>query len=220
MGSNTRAAHIAEFGSVGSLTNARGLAGLYAPLANGGNLTLPLGSSGGIATLAANITEEGGSQILNSNNGNANALNGLTSITSKGALTIGGVAFTDAGSFSNAGSLTILSGEVFTVGSLTQISSGSLTAGTYVLDANLNLSGAAQTITTNAATLTLAGGTIHNNSGGTNALAGLATNTGKLTIAGTSNNVSTTAASFRTPAQRPSRSRRKCRPTVTRSPAQ
>jgi len=33
-----------------------------------------------------------------------------------------------------------------------------------VLDANLNLSGAAQTITTNAATLTLAGGTIHNNS--------------------------------------------------------
>ncbi len=37
-GFNTRAAHIAEFGSVGSLTNARGLAGLYAPLANGGNL--------------------------------------------------------------------------------------------------------------------------------------------------------------------------------------
>jgi len=37
-GFNTRTAHIAEFGSVGSLTNARGLAGLYAPLANGGNL--------------------------------------------------------------------------------------------------------------------------------------------------------------------------------------
>jgi len=72
---------------------------------------VPLGSSGGISTLAASITEEGGSQILNSNNGNANALNGLTSITSAGALTIGGIAFTDAGSFSNAGSLTILSGE-------------------------------------------------------------------------------------------------------------
>jgi CubicO group peptidase (beta-lactamase class C family) len=37
-GFNTRAAHIAEFGSVGSLTNARGLAGMYAPLANGGSL--------------------------------------------------------------------------------------------------------------------------------------------------------------------------------------
>jgi hypothetical protein len=164
-------------------------------IANGGNLTMPLGSSGGIATLAANVTEEGGSQILNSNNGNANALNGLTSITSKGGLTIGGVAFTDSGSFSNAGSLTILSGESFTVGSLTQISGGSLTAGTYVLDANLNLSGATQTITTNAATLTLAGGTIEN-ANSSNALAGLATNTGKLTIAGSSNNVSTTASSF------------------------
>jgi len=165
-------------------------------IANGGNVTLPLGSSGGIATLAASVTEENGSQILNSNNGNANALNGLTSITSAGSLTIGGIAFTDAGSFSNAGSLTILSGEVFTVGSLTQISGGSLTAGTYVLNANLNLSGTAQTITTNAATLTLAGGTIHNNSGGTDALAGLATNTGKLTIGGTANNVSTTASTF------------------------
>jgi CubicO group peptidase (beta-lactamase class C family) len=37
-GFNTRAAHVAEFGSVGSLTNARALAGLYAPLANGGSL--------------------------------------------------------------------------------------------------------------------------------------------------------------------------------------
>ena len=37
-GFNTREAHIAEFGSVGSLTNGRGLAGMYAPLANGGSL--------------------------------------------------------------------------------------------------------------------------------------------------------------------------------------
>jgi hypothetical protein len=165
-------------------------------IANGGNITLPLGTSGGIATLAANVTEENGGQILNGNNGNANALNGLTSITSAGALTIGGVTFVDAGSFSNAGSLTILAGESFTVGSLAQISGGSLTAGTYVLDANLNLSGTAQTITTNATNLTLAGGTIHNNTGGTNALAGLAFNTKNLTIGGSSNNVSTTAASF------------------------
>jgi CubicO group peptidase (beta-lactamase class C family) len=37
-GFNTRAAHVAEFGSVGAITNARGLAGMYAPLANGGSL--------------------------------------------------------------------------------------------------------------------------------------------------------------------------------------
>src|SRR6266567_1271097 len=37
-GFNTRAAHAAEMGSVGAITNARGLAGMYAPLANGGSL--------------------------------------------------------------------------------------------------------------------------------------------------------------------------------------
>ena len=37
-GFNTRAAYAAEFGSVGAITNARGLAGMYAPLANGGSL--------------------------------------------------------------------------------------------------------------------------------------------------------------------------------------
>jgi hypothetical protein len=155
-------------------------------IANGGNVILPLGSSGGITTLAANVVEEGGSQILNSNNSNNNALNGLTSITAAGSLTIGGVAFTDAGAFSNAGSLTILSGESFSVGSLTQISGNTLTAGTYILDANLNLSGATQNITTNAANVTLAGGTIKN-ANGSNALANLATNTGKLALANGTN---------------------------------
>jgi hypothetical protein len=152
-------------------------------VANGGNLILPLATgSNGITTLAAGATEEGGSQILNSNDSNANALSSLTSITSTGALTIGGVAFTDAGAFSNAGSLTILSGESFKVGSLAQISGTTLTAGTYVLDANLNLTGAAQNITTNAATVTLAGGTIEN-ANSTNAFKNLATNSGKLTLA-------------------------------------
>jgi fibronectin-binding autotransporter adhesin len=182
----------------GGFTNYNGTAttltgGTY--IANGGNITFAAGNTTGITTLAASVTEENGGQILNTSNSNANALAGLTSITSAGALTIGGVAFVDAGSFSNAGSLTILSGESFKVGSLTQISGSSLTAGTFVLDANLNLTGATQTITTNAANLTLGGGTIEN-ANSTNAFAGLATNTGKLTIAGTSNNVSTTAASF------------------------
>jgi hypothetical protein len=164
-------------------------------IANGGNITFAAGNTTGITTLAATVVEENGGQILNTSNSNANALANLTSITSTGSLTTD-VNFTDAGTFSNAGSLTILSGTTFNVGSLTQISSGRLTAGTYVLDANLDLSGTAQTITTNAATLTLAGGTIENTSNSTNALASLASNTGKLTIGGTANSVSTTATSF------------------------
>ena len=53
-GFNTRAAHIAEFGSVGSLTNARGLAGMYAPLANGGSLNgVSLVSKDSLARMAA-----------------------------------------------------------------------------------------------------------------------------------------------------------------------
>jgi len=163
-------------------------------IANGGNITFAAGNTTGITTLSANVTEENGGQIINTTSG-GNALAGLTSITSTGALTIGGPTFVDSGSFSNAGSLTILSGESFTVGTLSQISGGSLTAGTYVLDANLNLTGATQTITTNATNLTLAGGTIEN-ANSTNALGALASNTKTLTIAGSSNNVTTTAASF------------------------
>jgi fibronectin-binding autotransporter adhesin len=175
--------------STGTLTG-----GTY--IASGGNISWN-GGVNAIGTLAANVTEQGGGQMINTyNSGSTNMLAGLTSITSAGSLTIGGVTFNDAGAFSNAGSLTLLGSESFSVGSLAQISGGSLTAGTYVLNSNLNLTGTAQTITTNAATLTLAGGTIENTSNSTNALAGLATNSGKLTIAGTSNNVSTTAATF------------------------
>jgi CubicO group peptidase (beta-lactamase class C family) len=36
-GFNLRAAHAAEIGAAGGITNARGLAGMYAPLANGGS---------------------------------------------------------------------------------------------------------------------------------------------------------------------------------------
>ncbi len=160
-------------------------------IANAGNIGW-LGAN--VTTLAANVTEENGGQILNNFNGTgSNALVGLTSITSKGALTIGGPTFVDAGAFSNAGSLTILTGESFTVGSLAQISGSTLTAGTYVLDANLNLSGATQNITTNSATLTLGGGTIEN-ANSTNALAGLASNTKSLTLA--NNATFTTAGNF------------------------
>jgi hypothetical protein len=163
-------------------------------IANGGNITFAAGNATGITTLAATVVEEGGGQMLNTSNSSGNALANLTSITSAGSFTTN-VNFADAGAFSNAGSLTILGSTTFKVGSLTQISAGSLTAGTYVLDSNLDITGTAQTITANAANLTLAGGTIENTSNSTNALAGLATNTGKLTLA---NNAAfaTTAASF------------------------
>ena len=162
-------------------------------IANGGNIDFNFGNATGITTLSASVTEEAGGQFANTfNGGSANALASLTSITSTGALTTN-VSLTDAGAFSNAGALTILGGTTFKVGSLAQISSGSLTAGSYVLDSNLDITGAAQTITTNAATLTLAGGTIFNTSNSTNALAGLANNTGKLTIGG--NKAFTTTAS-------------------------
>lgn len=164
-------------------------------ISNGGNLVYNFGSATGITTLSASVTEEGGGQFLNSfNNSNTNALANLTSITSTGAFTTD-VNFADAGAFSNAGSLTILAGTTFKVQSLSQISSGSLTAGTYVLDSNLDITGAAQTITTNAANLTLAGGTIENTSNSTNALASLATNTGKLTL-GSGTAFTTSASSF------------------------
>src|SRR5947207_7655379 len=53
-GFNTRDAHMAEFGSVGTLTNARGLAGMYAPLANGGSLnTVSLVSRDTVARMGA-----------------------------------------------------------------------------------------------------------------------------------------------------------------------
>jgi len=162
-------------------------------IATGGNIEWAAGTTG-IKTLSATVIEENDYQVFNTTNG-TNMLANLTSITATGALTLGqygGVS--DAGAFSNAGSLTLLSGSLFSVGTLTQISGGgSLTAGTYVLGANLNLSGATQTITTNAANLTLAGGTIEN-ANGTNALAGLVTNTGSLTIAGSGNQVGTTAS--------------------------
>ncbi len=163
-------------------------------IANPGNITYNFGNTTGITTLAASVTEEAGGQFINTDGG-GNALANLTSITSAGSLTTN-VTFTDAGAFSNAGSLTILGGTTFNVGSLTQISGGSLTAGTYVLDSNLNITGAAQTITTNAANVTLAGGTIHNTSNNSNAFATLATNTGKFALAGTNTTFTTTAASF------------------------
>jgi hypothetical protein len=141
-----------------------------------GNLNLTT-SGISVTTNSANLTLEGGT--INSNN--VNALSALANNTAN--LTIAGTSTavsTTASSFSNTGTLTINKGDSFTAPALTQISGPSLTGGTYVLAGNLDLTGTAN-ITTNAANLTLEGGTIQ--TGTTNDLANLATNSGTLTLA-------------------------------------
>jgi len=148
-------------------------------IATFGSIYFPASSSG-ITTLSASVTQVGGGQIINSTTG-TNALANLKSITSKGALTTQ-VAFTQPGAFSMAGALNILPITEFKVGSVTQInSSGTLTGGQWVLDSNLIITGPAQNITTNNATVTLSGGTFKN-AGGSDAFATLNTNQKTLSI--------------------------------------
>jgi hypothetical protein len=129
-----------------------------------------------VATNSATLTLGGGT--INSNG--VNALSALASNTK--SLTIAGAATnvsTTAASFSNTGTLTIGTGDSFTAPKLTQVTGTTLTGGTYVLDGNLNLTGAA-TVNTNSAVLTLGGGTIK--TGATNDLATLSSNTNSLTV--------------------------------------
>ena len=58
---DTRAAHAAEIGAVGGLTNARGLAGMYAPLANAGG---PLVSADGVARMGSVASATGVDAVL------------------------------------------------------------------------------------------------------------------------------------------------------------
>jgi CubicO group peptidase (beta-lactamase class C family) len=58
---DTRAAHAAEIGAVGGMTNARGLAGMYAPLANGGG---PLVGADGLARMGAVASATGVDAVL------------------------------------------------------------------------------------------------------------------------------------------------------------
>ena len=157
------------------------------------NLT---GATQNITTNAASLTLAGGT-IENANS--TNALAALAANTK--TLTIAGSSnnvSTTAASFSNTGTLTVNASDSFTATTLAQLAGGNtsktLSAGIYVLAGNLDLTTSGLTITKNAATLTLEGGTI--NSNGVNALRALAINAGKLTIGGTANNISTSAASF------------------------
>jgi CubicO group peptidase (beta-lactamase class C family) len=55
---NTRAMHAAELGSANGITNARGLAGMYAPLANGGGGLLRAGTIARMSRVAAATFED------------------------------------------------------------------------------------------------------------------------------------------------------------------
>jgi len=138
--------------------------------ANGGNIYFP-GSASGITTLSARVTQEAGGQLMNSTTGTP-ALANLSSITSTGVLTTTAT-FNQPGAFSMAGALNLLPKTSFSVGSLAQIVNGTLTGGQWVFDSNFNITGTPAAITTNNATLTLSGGTFHNTSNNSDAMASL-----------------------------------------------
>lgn len=148
--------------------------------ANSGLISFTTSSSPCITTLAAKVATIAGGQLVCSNGGNA--LANLTSIA-KGGVWTDQLDFTAPHQFSVAGALNILPGTVFNVGSLAQIHGTTLSAGQYVFDANLNITGKAANITTNATSLLLSGGTIFNTTTGQSALANLNTNTGTLRLA-------------------------------------
>ena len=147
--------------------------------ANGGNIYF-FGSSIGISTLSARVTQEAGGELMNSTT-DAPALANLASITATGVLTTTAT-FNQPGAFNMAGALNILPNTSFSAGSLKQINNGALTGGQWVLDSNFNITGTPANIVTNSATLTLSGGTFFNTSNGTNAFANLSANKKTLRI--------------------------------------
>ena len=147
--------------------------------ANSGNIYFT-GSASGITTLSAKVTQEKTGQLINVTTG-ANALANLSSIT-KGAVLTTQTAFTQPGAFSMAGSLNILPSTHISVGSITQIQSNVLTAGQWVMDTNLTITGTPAAVVTNAATVTLSGGTFKNSVDGSDAFASLQQNTKSLRV--------------------------------------
>jgi hypothetical protein len=146
-------------------------------IANGNFVFFP-GPPNAVTTLSARITQENGGDFRTDN---GDALSNLSTITSAGSLTTD-IAFTQPGTFSNAGVLQLLPMTSFSVGSVAQIVGTTLTGGQWVLSSNVNITAAAANITTNSADLTLSGGTFFNAANGTNALANLSANSRALRL--------------------------------------
>jgi hypothetical protein len=131
-----------------------------------------------IVTNAANLTLSGASsRLLNS----TTAANGLANFANNAAggsfALLGGRTFTTAGSFANAGTLSIGSGSSFVInGSLRNLSGTTLSGGSYNLGGTLTFAGA--NVATNAASISLTSPTakIVNSTNGTNALTNFANN--------------------------------------------
>ena len=105
----------------------------------------------------------------NNTTNNTYALANLSTITSTGVLTTN-VGFTQPGAFSMAGALNILPGAVVKLDRSRRSSMVCSPVASGCWTSNLNITGAAQYITTNNATVTLSGGTFKN-AGGSDALA-------------------------------------------------
>jgi hypothetical protein len=170
------------FGVGGSLANFAGTTltgGIY-------NVTGTLQFAGAnIVTDAANISLAGTGSLIQNSTTSADALANLAATSAAGSFGIsGGRNFTTAGDFTNGGTLTVGAGSTFAVGgSLTNFSGTTLTGGAYNVAGTMQFAGA--NIVTNAASITLTGTTsaILNSTGGGNALANLATNTGSFALA-------------------------------------
>jgi fibronectin-binding autotransporter adhesin len=136
-----------------------------------------------IVTDAANITLDGTGEFVNTTNG-SNGLANLATIASGGSLTLNSKAnFTTVGNLTNNGTLTIYPGSTLTItGTLTNFNSSTdtLTKGTYQLGGTLEFTGA--NIVTNAANLTIGGGSAKILNGTANGLANFANNTGSLSV--------------------------------------
>jgi hypothetical protein len=170
------------FGVGGSLANFAGTTltgGIY-------NVTGTLQFAGAnIVTDAATISLIGTGSLIQNSTTSADALANLAATSAAGSFGIsGGRNFTTSGDFTNGGTLTVGAGSTFAVGgSLTNFSGTTLTGGAYNVAGTMQFAGA--NIVTNAASITLTGANsaILNSTGGGNALANLATNTGSFALA-------------------------------------
>jgi fibronectin-binding autotransporter adhesin len=127
--------------------------------------TLEFAAGTGLVTNQAAITLTGATAaILNTSNGNSNALTTFADNGTKGTFTVNGFTFTDANNFTNSGTLAVGGGaEFYASNGLTNFNNtnGTLTGGTYNLTGTgqlkFNNEGFTNDIVTNAAHISLSG---------------------------------------------------------------
>jgi hypothetical protein len=161
----------------------------------GGTLEFP---SANIVNSSANISlTSSTAQILSSTS--SNALANFANNQSGGTFNLsGGANFTTAGNFTNNGTLVVGGTDKFKVtGNLTNFASSTLTGGTYKVAGTLQFGTSGSSLTTNAANITLTGGSAKLvNLGNTNLLTNFATNKSGASFNLTGGATFTTASNF------------------------